>query len=31
MCVNRVLAVLAAAEMLTGNISGSRVGDANGL
>ncbi len=33
MCVNRVLAVLAAAAaaMLTGSVSGSRTDDANGL
>ncbi len=31
MCVNRVLAVLAAATMLTGSVRGSRAGDANGL
>ncbi len=31
MCVNRVVALLAAAAMLTGSISDSRAGDANGL
>ncbi len=31
MCINRVIAVLAAAAMLKGNVSGSRTGDTNGL